>query len=181
MVGCKFSLSCSWHIFLCHIFVIPVAYPVISKNTDRELHAPFSFHSAKCEPISPARRFSSRPGVPAARAVAQNARHSCIIVYNQIPKIVKLWSEKITTMQKRVQMLQSSTIKCKAVKALIQDASNSFQSPVQSGPKQSGVCFTVHILFLCAFVQQLKLNSMQGCALASVMYPMHCSQCSAKN
>ena len=35
-------------------FVIPVAYPVISKNTDRELHAPFSFHSAKCEPISPA-------------------------------------------------------------------------------------------------------------------------------
>ena len=63
------------------------------------------------------RRFSSRPGVPAARAVAQNARHSCIIVivisywllvivvaqnarhcsiivYNQIPKIVKLWSEK---------------------------------------------------------------------------------------
>ena len=84
-------------------------------------------------------------------------------------------------MQKRVQMLQSSTIKCKAVKALIQDASNSFQSPVQSGPKQSGVCFTVHILFLCAFVQQLKLNSMQGCALASVMYPMHCSQRSAKN
>ena len=78
-------------------------------------------------------------------------------------------------------MLQSSTIKCKAVKALIQDASNSFQSPVQSGPKQSGVCFTVHILFLCAFVQQLKLNSMQGCALASVMYPMHCSQRSAKN
>ena len=82
-------------------------------------------------------------------------------------------------MQKRVQMLQSSTIKCKAVKALIQDASNSFQSPVQSGPKQSGVFFGV--LFLCAFVQQLKLNSMQGCALASVMYPMHCSQRSAKN
>ena len=84
-------------------------------------------------------------------------------------------------MQKRLQMLRSSTIKCKAVKALIQDASNSFQSPVQSGPKQSGVCFAVHMLFLCAFVQQLKLNSMQGCALASVMYPMHCSQRSAKN